>query len=136
MRKVKWNMWRQVDQLEAFENFFLMALGLSTLFWIFFIAIIFLYIRLKAKIISREPEADEEEGQQQVMQEGVHRRVQRTQHRARVPVECVVQIVGDATTPHRPAPCLPRKAKQDAVAELDPPPRYEELDTIYDIPAI
>lgn len=136
MRHVKWDLLRQANYFEAFKNFFLMTLGLSTLFWILFIVVIFLYIRLKAGIQSRESEADEEEGQQQVVQEEEHQRVQQVTHQgARQPVECVVQIVGNATTPHRPAPCLPRKPKKDA-AELEPPPRYEELDMIYDTPAI
>lgn len=116
MRESKY-IWNVDDYIASFRLFFIFALGLSTLFWILYLMIIFVYICLVRSCCG------EEESQSNVDTVELNHAPITTLRRQ--PVETIVTVVTPVSTPHRPAPSMPRKNEKQ-FREFDLPPPYQE----------
>lgn len=118
MRESKF-IWNVDDYIESFKLYFIFALGLSTLFWILYLLIICVYVCL-ARSCSREDES-------QSIGEPVELNHAPVATLNRQPAETIVTVVTPTSTPHRPAPSMPRGKSEKQFREFDLPPSYQEV---------
>lgn len=118
--------WKNSDYLESFKLYFLIALGLSTLFWIVFIMIIFIYTCLK-RLCTVETDQQLDRGPAETMLIVLDERaLPLAPLQNRQPMESLLTTVGPSLTPQRPAHVLPKKPKKGARV-LDLPPSYSQI---------